>query len=61
MHIEKNIDYDWLKDRNLILYEVISGSKAYGTNLPTSDEDRRYIYILPIEYVLSNKIQNSIN
>lgn len=61
MHIEKNIDYDWLKDRNLILYEVISGSKAYGTNLPTSDEDRRYIYILPIEYVLSNNIIPQVN
>jgi len=36
-----------LKNRNLILFEAISGSKAYGTDLPTSDEDIKGIFILP--------------
>lgn len=57
----KNIDYDYLKVNNLILYEVISGSIAYGTNLPSSDIDKRYIYILPIDYILSGNIIEQVN
>ncbi len=56
-----SINYNWLKERDLILYEVISGSIAYGTNLPTSDEDRRYVYILPIDYILSGNIIEQVN
>ena len=56
-----SINYSWLKERNLILYEVISGSIAYGTNLPTSDEDRRYVYILPIDYILSGDMIEQVN
>ena len=36
-----------LRDRNLILFECISGSRAYGTDLPTSDTDVRGVFILP--------------
>lgn len=41
------MDIKYLKDNNLIIYETISGSKAYGTNLPTSDTDIRGVFILP--------------
>ena len=56
-----SINYSWLKEKNLILYEVISGSIAYGTNIPTSDEDRRYVYILPIDYILSGDMIEQVN
>lgn len=36
-----------LKDKNLIIYECISGSKAYGLDLPTSDTDIKGVFILP--------------
>lgn len=36
-----------LHDRNLILFECISGSRAYGTDLPTSDTDIRGVFLLP--------------
>lgn len=36
-----------LKDRNLILYECISGSRAYGLEVPTSDTDIKGVFILP--------------
>ena len=36
-----------LYDQKLILLECISGSKAYGTDLPTSDTDIKGIFILP--------------
>jgi hypothetical protein len=57
----EEINYFFLKNNDLILYEVISGSIAYGTNLPSSDEDRRYVYILPIDYILSGNIIEQVN
>ena len=36
-----------LRRRNLILFEAISGSRAYGTSLPHSDTDLKGVFILP--------------
>jgi len=36
-----------LKDSGWIIYECISGSHAYGTNVEGSDEDRRGVFIMP--------------
>ena len=38
-----------LKSQNLLLFEVISGSKSFGLNTPTSDTDIKGIYYLPKE------------
>ena len=38
-----------LKSNNLILFEVISGSKSFGLNTPTSDTDIKGVYYLPKE------------
>lgn len=38
-----------LKSQNLILFEVISGSKSFGLNTPTSDTDIKGLYYLPKE------------
>ncbi len=38
-----------LKYRNLILFEVISGSKSFGLDTPTSDTDIKGVYYLPKE------------
>lgn len=35
-----------LRDKNLILFECISGSRTYGTDLPTSDTDIRGVFVL---------------
>jgi predicted nucleotidyltransferase len=37
-----------LKSKNLILFEVISGSKSFGLNTPTSDTDIKGVYYLPL-------------
>jgi predicted nucleotidyltransferase len=38
-----------LKDKNLLLLECISGSKAYGLDTATSDTDIKGVYYLPKE------------
>jgi len=47
--------YKYLKDNNLILFQAIVGSTAYGTNIETSDKDIKFIYIEPIEKILTFK------
>ena len=41
------MDIEYLKKNKLILFESISGSKAYGLSHPKSDTDIRGIFILP--------------
>ncbi|MFC1223921.1 DNA polymerase beta superfamily protein [Pedobacter sp. BG31] len=36
-----------LKDQNLLLFECLSGSKAYGLDTPQSDTDIKGIYYMP--------------
>jgi hypothetical protein len=36
-----------LRQQGLILFEAISGSRAYGTNLPHSDTDLKGVFVLP--------------
>jgi hypothetical protein len=36
-----------LRQQNLILFEAVSGSRAYGTSLPHSDTDLKGVFILP--------------
>ena len=38
---------DDLKERNLIVLECVSGSRSYGTDLPTSDTDIKGVFVLP--------------
>jgi hypothetical protein len=39
----------YLKFQNLILFEVISGSRSFGLDTPTSDTDIKGVYYLPKE------------
>lgn len=41
---------DDLRKNNLIIFECISGSKAYGLDTPASDTDIKGVYILPENY-----------
>jgi uncharacterized protein len=36
-----------LKSQNLLLFECISGSRAYGTDLPSSDTDLKGVFFMP--------------
>lgn len=45
------ITYEFLKKNDLILFECIVGSQAYGTSRPDSDIDKKFVYILPEENI----------
>jgi uncharacterized protein len=55
------MDYQYLKDNDLIIFEAIVGSTAYGTNLPTSDQDRKYVYMLPLDALLRDEVVKQVN
>lgn len=42
-----------VRDSGAVLYEVVGGSHAYGTSLPTSDRDMRGVFSLPASEYLS--------
>ena len=55
------IDIKFLKDNDLILFEGIVGSRAYGTNISTSDTDIKGVYILPIDNIIGNNYIEQVN
>lgn len=50
--MSNNLTIQDLKERNLIVFEAVMGSHAYGTNGPESDVDVRGIYVQPLEDIL---------
>jgi predicted nucleotidyltransferase len=59
--MSKQITYDYLVENGLILFETIVGSQAYGTQTPTSDEDHKFVYILPEEFILGTGYVEQLN
>jgi uncharacterized protein len=57
----KQITYEFLVENGLILFETIVGSQAYGTQTPTSDIDKKFVYILPQDYILGTGYVEQIN
>lgn len=43
----QKLTIDWVKDNGLLVFEAITGSKAYGLDTPTSDTDIRGVFVLP--------------
>ncbi|TAH18671.1 MAG: nucleotidyltransferase [Cytophagales bacterium] len=54
-----------LREQQLIIFEVISGSRAYGTNLPHSDTDLRGVFMMPQSQIYglnrTEQAQNTTN
>ena len=59
--IMEKITHEYLVENNLILFECIVGSQAYATNIETSDIDKKFVYILPEEYILGTGYVEQIN
>lgn len=49
------LNLEWLKNNpKYLLFKVNYGSHVYGTNIETSDNDIRGVFILPLEYYFGN-------
>jgi len=57
---EAQARYDLLKKEGHILFEAIVGSQAYGTALPTSDIDKKFIYTESGENIIGNKATSQL-
>jgi len=57
----KKITYEYLEQNGLILFECIVGSQAYATNIETSDIDKKFVYILPQDYILGSGYVEQLN
>ena len=57
----KQITLEFLVENGLILFETIVGSQAYGTQTPTSDIDKKFVYILPMDSILGTGYVEQIN
>lgn len=57
----KQITHEFLVENGLILFETIVGSQAYGTQTPTSDIDKKFVYILPQDFILGTGYVEQIN
>ncbi|RYD36923.1 MAG: nucleotidyltransferase [Verrucomicrobiaceae bacterium] len=42
---------DRVRQPDLLLFDCVAGSKAYGTDLPGSDEDRRGVFVAPADFL----------
>jgi predicted nucleotidyltransferase len=58
--MQNKYNLKYIKENNLILLEAISGSIAYGLNLPTSDTDIRGIYICEQEDLFSDNYPSQL-
>jgi hypothetical protein len=54
MSLKEKYTLEYLRENNLILLEVIAGSKAYGTNTEKSDHDIRGVFYLEKDDYLSS-------
>lgn len=57
----EKITHEYLEKNGLILFETIIGSQAYGTQTPTSDIDKKFVYILPEDYILGTGYIEQLN
>lgn len=55
------IDIDYIKKHQLILFEVVSGSQAYGLATPQSDVDIKGVFYLPKESFYTGDYLEQIN
>lgn len=52
---------DKIKKEGLLLFESVSGSRAYGLSTPTSDTDIRGVFVLPKEMYYSMDYVGQVN
>ncbi len=59
--MNKEYTIDYIKENNLILLDAISGSRAYGTQIPESDTDYRGLFIAELDDFLCGDFPEQIS
>lgn len=54
--MKREIDFDYLRENGLLIYEYVRGSKLYGLDRPESDEDHGGVYMEPLDSFLGHGI-----
>jgi hypothetical protein len=57
----EKINVDFLRKSPFVLLEAISGSRAYGLNIATSDTDYKGVFYAPPEYFLGMGSEQQVN
>jgi len=57
----EKLTIDWIKENGLLMFEAITGSRAYNLDTPTSDTDIRGVFILPKEMFYGLQYTNQVN
>lgn len=52
---------DWIKENGLLVFEVITGSRAYGLDTAKSDTDIRGVFILPKQMYYGLEYTGQVN
>lgn len=52
---------DWVKQNGLLVFEAITGSKAYGLDTATSDTDIKGVFVLPKDMYYSLEYTPQVN
>lgn len=55
--LKRKIDFQYLREKGLLLYEYVRGSKLYGLDRPESDEDHGGVYIEPHDTLLGHGLE----
>jgi hypothetical protein len=56
-----NLSIEDLKQKNLILLDTVSGSRAYGLDTPESDTDTRGVFLLPQDLYFGFNYTEQVN
>lgn len=57
----QTLTIDWVKEKGLLVFETITGSKAYGLDTAQSDTDIRGIFVLPKDMYYSLEYTAQVN
>jgi hypothetical protein len=57
----EKLTIDWIKNNGLLVFEVITGSRAYGLATEKSDTDIRGVFVLPEEMYYGMEYTEQVN
>lgn len=57
----EKLTIEWIKDNGLLVFEVITGSRAYGLDTPKSDTDIKGVFVLPKDMFYGLEYTGQVN